>query len=120
MGLSTPIGVFLVRVFYLPRFTFVVLTQKSKQKKSRLLIFSEQNLRFAIGRANRTRPEKGAQTGSLSLSHRFMAALVLWSENLRGRSYFFDTKYHTSKQNKVLQYKLMQRRPAEMAGLALG
>ena len=72
-GLSTPIGLLLVRVFYLPRFTFVVLTQKSKQKRSRLLIFSEQNLRFAIGCANRTRPKKGAQTGSLSLPHRFMA-----------------------------------------------
>ena len=66
MGLSTPIGLLLNRVFELPRFTFVVLTQKSKQKRSRLLIFSEQNLRFAIGCANRTRPEKGAQTGSLS------------------------------------------------------
>ena len=77
MGLSTPIGLLLNRVFELPRFTFVVLTQKSKQKRSRLLIFSEQNLRFAIARANRTRPEKGAQTGSLSLPQRFMVSLVL-------------------------------------------
>ena len=95
MGLSAPRGLLLVRVFDLPRFTFVVLTQKSKQKRSRLLIFSEQNLRFAIGRANLTRPEKGAQTGSLSLPHRFMAALVLWSENLRGRIYYMkDLRFY--------------------------
>ena len=50
-----------------------------------------------------------------------MAALVLWSENLRGRILnLFDQKPQMSKQNKMLQYKLKQRWTAEMAGLALG